>query len=359
MTPLNWPESPGRVRAYDWLALPTLSRSELREQRRLRQGLAAVDRGRLAASLRELGAYDAVEFGLALGPRLGPTARVDLAFRGGLVRLALEPAGAVALVSRVLGHVVNVDSGKSLEPGLEAAFGAVVVEALRRATIGEPPQIAAVGEHEPRLRFDYWVSLDRRAFNGYVEVLKAPASGTFRRPLAQVPVCLPLVVGLSSLTVAELESLRVGDVWMVGAGLWIDDKGWGRRLGVAQNGTLGLSFHCAQQTICKKWMRLPGANAEHEEEEWPMTDDGVDAKEREQQILDAPLTVRLEMGSATLSAADWLSLREGDVLETGLASGGPITLRVAGRVVASGDLVVVDGELGVRITRLSPPEKQD
>jgi flagellar motor switch/type III secretory pathway protein FliN len=68
--------------------------------------------------------------------------------------------------------------------------------------------------------------------------------------------------------------------------------------------------------------------------------------------LDAPLIVRIEMGAVTLPARQWAEVAPGDVLRTGRRIADPVTLRVAGHSVARGELVNVEGELGVRIREL-------
>jgi flagellar motor switch/type III secretory pathway protein FliN len=59
------------------------------------------------------------------------------------------------------------------------------------------------------------------------------------------------------------------------------------------------------------------------------------------------------VGSVTLTAREWAALSPGDVVETGLRIAGPVVLRVAGQEVGRGELVSVDGELGVRIRHLT------
>jgi flagellar motor switch/type III secretory pathway protein FliN len=71
-------------------------------------------------------------------------------------------------------------------------------------------------------------------------------------------------------------------------------------------------------------------------------------------VLDAPVVVRLEVGEVTLPARDWLALGAGDVLQTDVPLGDPVVLRVAGRVVARGTLVNVEGRLGVRLLAVTP-----
>jgi flagellar motor switch/type III secretory pathway protein FliN len=68
--------------------------------------------------------------------------------------------------------------------------------------------------------------------------------------------------------------------------------------------------------------------------------------------LEADVVVRVEVGSVTLTAREWAELGPGDVIETGVRLTEPVVLRVAGREVARGELVNVDGELGVKISEI-------
>jgi flagellar motor switch/type III secretory pathway protein FliN len=72
----------------------------------------------------------------------------------------------------------------------------------------------------------------------------------------------------------------------------------------------------------------------------------------EEVVLEAPVVVRVELGSVSLTAREVAGMQPGDVIETGKALGEPVVLRVAGRAVARGDLVEVEGEIGVRIREI-------
>jgi flagellar motor switch/type III secretory pathway protein FliN len=61
--------------------------------------------------------------------------------------------------------------------------------------------------------------------------------------------------------------------------------------------------------------------------------------------------VTVELARFTLSLQQLAELREGEVLLTGRPLGESVTLRAGGRVLASGELVDVDGEVGVRVLR--------
>jgi flagellar motor switch protein FliN/FliY len=64
------------------------------------------------------------------------------------------------------------------------------------------------------------------------------------------------------------------------------------------------------------------------------------------------LTVTVELGRVRLKVRDLLRLVEGSVVELDRAAGAPVDVLVNGSLVARGDVVVVDDELGVRITEL-------
>ena len=54
----------------------------------------------------------------------------------------------------------------------------------------------------------------------------------------------------------------------------------------------------------------------------------------------------------TLTAREILELRPGAVVPVGRPLAGPVDLTAGGRVMARGELVDVEGELGVRVTEI-------
>ena len=74
--------------------------------------------------------------------------------------------------------------------------------------------------------------------------------------------------------------------------------------------------------------------------------------------LQARLPVTLRVGSTELPLGRILSLAPGDVIALDNEVGGPVDVLVAGKPVARGELVSIDGRLGVRITELNPSEAE-
>ena len=68
---------------------------------------------------------------------------------------------------------------------------------------------------------------------------------------------------------------------------------------------------------------------------------------------DAPIELHIEVARFSLSLGELQRLRKGDVLVSGRPIGERVVLRVADRPFAEGELVDVDGEIGVRLLSFS------
>lgn len=67
---------------------------------------------------------------------------------------------------------------------------------------------------------------------------------------------------------------------------------------------------------------------------------------------DVPVTLVVELGRTNLTLARLADLRPGDVIELNRHSREPVELTSGGRLVARGELVQIDTELGVRVTHV-------
>jgi flagellar motor switch protein FliN/FliY len=83
--------------------------------------------------------------------------------------------------------------------------------------------------------------------------------------------------------------------------------------------------------------------------------DGTGARALDIRLLsDIPLEVTVELGRAVLTVSDLLALRPGSVVEL-TASASTVDVVVNGRLVARGDVVVVEDSFGVRVTEIVEP----
>jgi type III secretion protein Q len=67
-----------------------------------------------------------------------------------------------------------------------------------------------------------------------------------------------------------------------------------------------------------------------------------------------PVTLSVTLGTVTLSAADVTRLAPGAVIELATPLAGPVEVHAGARAIATGELVEVDGALGVRLLQLLP-----
>jgi flagellar motor switch protein FliN/FliY len=66
------------------------------------------------------------------------------------------------------------------------------------------------------------------------------------------------------------------------------------------------------------------------------------------------MEVTVELGRTRLSVRELLALAPGDVLELDRAAGSPADLLVNGRLIARGEVVVVDEDFALRVTEIVP-----
>lgn len=67
---------------------------------------------------------------------------------------------------------------------------------------------------------------------------------------------------------------------------------------------------------------------------------------------DIPVTLTVELGRVNLTLSRLADLKPGEVIELGRHSREPVELTSGGRLVARGELVLIDTELGVRVTSI-------
>jgi flagellar motor switch protein FliN/FliY len=72
-------------------------------------------------------------------------------------------------------------------------------------------------------------------------------------------------------------------------------------------------------------------------------------------ILDIPLKVSVELGRAKVIIKDLLQLGQGSVLELDKLAGEPLEVLVNGKLVARGEVVVVNEKFGIRLTDIISP----
>ena len=379
---LPLPQQPAApARPFPWSSLARVTRDEVEATLAVRRwAVGHTDLARLPAVLAELlgvpvqvrprrGEVVAAPGGLATG------AAVLVAAAGeGEIGRAMLVQGEGALVASVLRRVTHRPSRLAFDPagplpsGAVGAFAAVVAAAARRAHVGAPLRVLSAGPPQaleadlarggdPLLAVELTVLVEHDAFDARVVVSRRAALAAPSLPwgvatlaaLGATPLGLPIVACAFRATVADVASLAAGDVVVPASWALTRD---GSRL----NGSVWLAAPAAEHGVVAHLapdggLVLGGGLTPlcpDEASEANMAE-GNDKPELIDAIGDVPVLVRVELGEARMAAREWAAVGKGDVVALGRRVGEPVVLRVGGVPVARGDLVEIDGEVGVRI----------
>jgi len=72
-------------------------------------------------------------------------------------------------------------------------------------------------------------------------------------------------------------------------------------------------------------------------------------------ILDIPLDVSVELGRVRIIVNDLLQLGQGSIIELNKPVGEPLEIYINNKLIARGEVVVVDEKFGIRVTDIISP----
>jgi len=77
-----------------------------------------------------------------------------------------------------------------------------------------------------------------------------------------------------------------------------------------------------------------------------------------QRLLDVPIDVQIELGQTELSIRRILEIGPGSIIELDRMAGEPVDLVVNDKVIARGEVVVIEENFGIRVTQLVGPDER-
>ncbi len=80
---------------------------------------------------------------------------------------------------------------------------------------------------------------------------------------------------------------------------------------------------------------------------------GMDENDKMNLVIDMPMTVTVELGQVQLPISEILSFHAGSIIELKKGDDEPVEVRANGKLIARGDVVVVNENYGVRISEVS------
>jgi flagellar motor switch/type III secretory pathway protein FliN len=384
------------VRPFPWASLDSVKPSDLAAFRALRlrcssfirwddaeQALGSLVDARVHVRLRRAlrGArLRTLEDGVAV-----VLARADDGNPSRTLLLETESALATTLVARALKRPPPKLSSLAPPPSanIAGALGAIVVAAARSVHQGAPLRVLMAGpssevgrEYAQHVQVNgvedatFTVLLDHEAF---LAKLAVPSRGFDTAPetwgraeleaLGDVELAMPIIAAVSKAPAAEVASLGVGDAWIPGAwplakgptGAWFGEV-W---LGAAEAETALRATLGEDGRIVLRGDTIELAWSDDSSSEVTAMGDGDKRGHVTEAVGDLPVVVRVEIGAARMRAREWAALGAGDVVALGRRVAEPVVLRVAGVEVARGELVDIDGEVGVRILARVAAESSD
>ncbi len=392
---------------FPWSALPRLSRREASIATRTAALFSSAELERVAGVL---GALLEVEVSAATGAtghagagslaeHLGPIV-VSLALEHPLGRVAVEldASLSVAAVDRVLG-------GDGVAPPLPGLLTPVEqgVLAYLAARCCEGTRFRVVDVLTTREGLASWLGDEGSGCLGFTlglgarrgpgriwvprRTLDRAASGdtpAMHGPLGwlgELAVVLGVRVGRATLESAQIADLQPGDVVIAdelswgpsardaGEALLVDRSGairvrarWrpeGWTVGTIESGPGLRSSRASVDGVSVDGASVRGTSVgqDRDADGGAMSGSGSDREGTEDElarVAEIPVELAIELGRIELRVRELAALAPGRVISARLPVGGEVALRAGDRTVAVGELVDIEGELGVRILRVLP-----
>jgi flagellar motor switch protein FliM len=289
----------------------------------------------VAVELAPEAALDFVRTALTTEPWPEPAAArpLDEVERGVLLYLVARATCALAGIDapvRVAGPGDDGDAAAAEEGGVTARLTLRFGGQPGHAWLHVPPRLAAavVGARAP-----------------------APPGGTAAR-LDALPAALHVVAGRAVVTTAQIRSARPGDALLL-------DEVW---VAPGDGGAFGGRVRLRLPQGSPRWVADLGPDGavvvgERLEQEGTMTDLADDRLPHDAEALldEIPVELSVELGRVLLTALQAVGLRPGLSLRLGRRPGDLVDLRVGPKLVARGELVLIEGEVGVLLRETFAP----
>ncbi|AGC44152.1 type III secretion system apparatus protein YscQ/HrcQ [Myxococcus stipitatus DSM 14675] len=320
---------------------------------------------------------------------------VDLLLGGAGETVGLRPLTDIE--EGVMGYVI-LESLRVLVPALQAGVPRPRLDGVARgvdevsARLGdEAPMLtvhlnANLGPHVGMVRLvvpsAVLAAAEPAVASAQRNVLKKADMAAHASRLSAVRSWLRAEIGTAELTTHDLASLRVKDVVLVDVLSARPDRGEPGtaqlRVGTGRAGRAEAEVFVDEDGHYKARIVdiIPGESGNprsateegggrDEEEDFtnPELDvppelegaplDDVNKPDGSDLLGDLPLQIAVELARIPVTAEQVVGMRAGQVIELGRGPGEPVELSVNGKVVARGELVEMEGQLGVRVTNLA------
>ncbi len=283
--------------------------------------------------------------------------RTDLEWAGAALRLSMPPA---ALTAWTDARLPDLGAGELPEALRSAALETLLAEAavaLTPVSPGGPVRVLA----EPREASlpHAWTLAARSEARGETALMvleaddlglmllagllsRVPPGGTDVCDESALPVRLRAEIGRADLPAAELRTLGAGDVILLDQYL-VGPEGelW---LGIPQGQGLRVRAEHSSYLVTQGWTSLMTQTATPAEDTPPAEPLDLDA---------VPVRLTFDLGDRALPLSELRALQPGAIFDLQRPlTDGPVMIRANGALIGTGDLVEVEGRIGVRVGAL-------
>lgn len=324
---------------------------------------------------------------------------IDMLLGGAGEAVALRPLTDIE--EGVMTYVI-IETLKALAPSLDPSLPKLRIEGVVRGfeeiqgLIPESENLAVVqlkavfGTHSGYLRLvipeEVLATANPPADSAVRRARRASDAEAHLSRLRNVKTWVRAEIGNVEISAAELSQLRERDVVLVDSLSCRPDQGQGGtarlRVGYGRAGHLdaeiiaeGGRFQARVTGVTLGGPPPPGGAEDSPEEQQLAEGDGGGAESDESTtpgsvrgrndvedaqgaggadlMNDIPLQIAVELGRVSTTAEEVVALKIGHVFDLNRVAGEPLDLSVNGKVVARGELVEIDGNLGIRILSLA------
>ena len=350
---------------FDLRACPAVPAAEAQGTRAVAQRLAALPRS-WQAELPPFGAARLAVAGIDRAPTSSEATVLTIIRGNARGRLSLAQPFAARLVDAALGGRGVFSAARALGPaerGVLVALIAPLLDAIGWSTDLAPAPESTVG-HAIAVNVEgsfgagvLWLELP--AHVGAVTLASGAISGPWRQRASGLPIEARLEIAATQLPAAELTRLAGGDALVfdgIGWSAFASDADWtgwltlgGHRAALRIDPHGGLLLTGDFQLTGAPDGRKVGLIKEASMDVTGPTEMATAA------LAAAPIEIVAELGRLTLRGEEVLGLAPGVVLTVTADRSRAVLLRAGGELWAEGELCNVEGELGVRVTRLLRP----
>ena len=367
--------------AYPFERWERMSRAEARRSSVLARALAGLDPAVLADLKGVLGVVPALQVvgrrigeADAIAPALGESVGLVVVVGAHRAVLAIAPGVARAIADRAVGGPgTDVALGPTaLSRGEAGLVGYVVARALGSARspftslldAGKARDLVGAWKHERTVAVSAELSIgETRGLAMLIvpiaalEGLSTPARAIDRT----IPVRASMIVGDARLSVRDVRGLAPGDV-IVPDALTLDPRSADVGRARLVIGRASRTFDLELREGAWRVVSSAGSPAVRPPVRWkPRKDRPMSQPETDtlQSLSDVEVELSIELARLELPIAEVAALAPGVVVTTGRLVGERVAVRAGDRVIAWGELVDVEGEVGVRLTEVSARGERD